>query len=90
MELELFNTWLIEHRGMKEKSAKDVISRLNRVLKLIDLELDAFNREKVSYDKIVDSLIQSSEFMQFSGSVKSQLKRSIKLYEEYHFSNSKI
>lgn len=77
MEIDLFREWLINDRGLKETSAKDVVSRLRRVDKIIE-----FNRDE-SYESIVESLDVNEEFNKFSTYVKPQVKRAIKLYKEF-------
>lgn len=70
-----FKQWLIHNKGLSDRSSNDVISRLKRVCKIL-------NRSEISSDT-VSALNQSSNFKALSTSVKSQLRRSIKLYEEY-------
>ncbi|WP_273125257.1 hypothetical protein [Bacillus weihaiensis] len=77
MELDLFKQWLESNRGLKERSARDVVSRVRRVDKIIDSDL------KESYETIVESLDNNEEFNKFSTYVKPQIKRAIKLYKEF-------
>ena len=75
MDIEKFVNWLIVDKKLSKRSAKDVYSRLKRILKLSN-ESDI---TKVKYEE----LIQSPVFLQQSMFVKSQLKRAFSLYLEY-------
>lgn len=77
MEFDLFKHWLMYDKGLMKKSAGDIVSRVKRVNKLIDIE------PSVSYESIVISLENNEEFRKLSTFVKPQLKHSIKLYKEY-------
>lgn len=77
MKIEIFRNWLCNDRGLKETSAKDVISRLKRVDKII-----IFNKEE-SYEKIIKNLDENDDFIKFSVFVKPQIKRAVKLYKEF-------
>ena len=70
-----FTDWLMKEKGYTSKSARDVLSRLKRVQKLL-------NTENLP-ENCVDKLNMISEFSQLSFSVKSQLRRSVQLYTEY-------
>lgn len=70
-----FITWLQEVKHMGKKSATDVQSRLNRALGII-------NQKTVSVETL-DKIAKNDEFNSLSVSVKSQLRRSIRLYLEY-------
>ena len=67
--------WLITTKKMSNRSAKDVISRKGRVLRMLGTdEIDANTLEKLL---ICDQFNGSSMF------IKSQLKRTVALYMEY-------
>jgi DNA (cytosine-5)-methyltransferase 1 len=72
-----FIKWLIDDKILKEKSAKDVYSRLNRASKFIDLN---FSKD---IDDLMFMLIKQPNFKELSGDIKSQLRRSIKFYKEF-------
>lgn len=70
-----FLEWLKTEKGMNIRSARDVISRSKRALGLTKQpEID-----EESMQKLVDSI----EYHDFSSCIKSQLKRSITLYQEF-------
>lgn len=67
--------WLLKGKNMSIRSAKDVISRKGRILRM--LETDTID------DTTLDSLRMCDQFMQSSMFIKSQLKRTVALYIEY-------
>lgn len=75
MQAQDFKQWLIDNKKMGVLSAKDVVSRCNRVVKLVNQA----RIENCSFDM----LINSTEFQSCSSCVKSQLKRALTLYNEY-------
>ena len=75
MDFEQFLSWLIDNKKLTDRSSKDVISRLKRILKLSN-KLDI---KDVNYD----TFINSNAFLQQSMYVKSQLKRAFVLYLEF-------
>ena len=70
-----FYDWLVNEKKMTHYAAKDVISRCNRVIKI--LGADSLN------DGALTMLSSKEEFSGYSKFVKSQLKRAVKLYEEF-------
>lgn len=68
MNFEKFLSWLIDNKKLTDRSSKDVVSRLKRILKLSNKH----DIKDVSYD----TFIKSNVFMY----VKSQLKRAFILY----------
>lgn len=75
MKYSEFLTWLLENKNMSIRSARDVISRLKRVLLIIHCdELD---------DTSIHLLNTKSDFLDLSISVKSQLRRAASLYIEF-------
>ena len=67
--------WLISTKKMSIRSAKDVISRKGRILRMLRIEkIDATTLEKLL---VCEQFIESSMF------IKSQLKRTVTLYIEY-------
>ncbi len=71
----MFVDWLKTTKSFTAKSAQDASSRLKRVQKLI-------NSEKIEAD-ILEKLENNTEFKTLSMYVKSQLRRTTKLYLEY-------
>lgn len=74
---EQFKSWLIENKQLNPRSASDVLCRIKRVNLLTPISLDMPNH-KILYD-----LSCHHEFINFTTSVKSQLKRSVNLYYEF-------
>lgn len=71
-----FYKWLQQNQDMNDRSAKDVISRLKRTLSIIgntDIPCDALQLLK-----------EKEVFMSLSVTVKSQLRRAVKLYLEFN------
>lgn len=62
---------------MKDKSARDVISRVRRLNTLIDIN------HSNDVEKSLFLLSQEKKFKEISVSVKSQLRRTVTLYYEY-------
>lgn len=77
MDEQGFDQWLKEKFNYIDKSARDVRSRVKRASKYID------PTKNVSDDELVFTMTQHPEFKILSMTVRSQLKRSIKLYREY-------
>lgn len=83
MEEARFLSWLENEIGLTNKSARDVVSRLKRANTLVD----------VSYyptpDHAIFELSQHPEFQKISASVKSQMRRSIRLFFDFAKNNQK-
>ena len=77
-----FKTWLEKEKQFSNKSAKDVISRLNRIGTIIKLQ------DNISLNTI-DLLNNSNKFNSFGIQIKSQLKRAITLYVEFQNNQDK-
>lgn len=75
MEYEKFLTWLKSEKGLGERSARDVVSRLKRAMAIIGG--DAIT------DESLQVLNSDSSFANLTMSVKSQLRRSVSLYSEF-------
>lgn len=73
--MEEFKVWLCKHKKYKEKSASDVCSRLKRVCMMLGQE----NAEACN----VDILENNDEFKKLTISVRSQLRKSVRLYLEF-------
>ena len=77
--MEEFKVWLCEQKKYTERSARDVCSRLKRVCLLL-------NKKNIE-DCKVDDLEINEEFKTLSMSVRSQLRKSVKLFFEYTNNN---
>ena len=71
----LFMQWLQNEKNYTQRSARDVQSRLKRVLLITN--------EKEPTDETLNLLEASEEFATFKNYIRSQLRRAVKLYEEY-------
>lgn len=69
-----FKKWLIEKHTYTDPSVKDIISRLRRANNILE-----FKNE----DIYLFRLSQCDDFLSASVSVKSQIRRSVKLYFKY-------
>lgn len=76
---ESFAQWLEANTALSSYSRSDVQSRLRRVVSI----LPSADLEAVPLDELNLKLGRSPEFCKLSYSVKSQLRRSIKLYKQY-------
>jgi len=75
-------SWLVQEKSMSPASAKDVISRINRVRSLTPIG-HADSAVDVNY-----RLAKINSFADLSTSVKSQIKRAIALYFEFSEQNT--
>lgn len=75
MNYQEFLAWLETERKMSKRSAKDVVSRLKRVVGL--LGSDTLDSTSVS------KLNEVAAFDECTMFIKSQLRRSVALYLEY-------
>lgn len=74
MNFEEFKKWLEHKNKYTSASIKDIVSRLRRANKILQ-----FQNEDIYLFK----LSQCDEFKQASVSVRSQIRRSVKLYFQY-------
>ena len=70
-----FMNWLSSEKGFSTRASRDVCSRLKRAQQFVNA--------KAPEDIIISELDKIVEFNELSFSVKSQLRRSVKLYAEY-------
>ena len=70
-----FEQWLIGVKQMSDRSARDVISRQNRVKKII-------GSDSIKEDTL-ELLVANEQFQQLTMYIKSQLKRTVALALEY-------
>ncbi|NMM28784.1 MAG: DNA cytosine methyltransferase [Glaciimonas sp.] len=74
---EKFRKWLIATEGLTLRSTNDVVSRMNRASRLVDVESEN------DIEDIVFKLGKQEEFKAFSMSVRSQLRRAVCLYRDF-------
>ncbi len=75
-----FVEWLQKEKNYKEKTSHDVVSRLKRV----KLLLGAVDEPLVALNKIENN----KDFKCLTHSVRSQLRKALRLYDEYQKLNS--
>lgn len=71
--------WLVQNKGFKKRSSQDVTCRIRRLNKLLPIP----NKNDKDYEYYIFHLEKNKKFLLLSVNVKSQLRRSIKLYDEY-------
>ena len=74
--IEPFRQWLVNDKSLKYRSAKDVISRVKRLIKM------GLDEESIK-SKNLENIYECNDFCDLSMTVKSQLKRAANLYFEY-------
>ncbi len=72
-----FRNWLIVNKGLSSKSAKDVISRLKRASLYTDFS------SKANVNQIIFYMDNNLEFKKITLTVKSQMRRAIRLLFEF-------
>lgn len=77
MDDKVFDEWLRKNLGYTDRSARDTRSRVKRASKYIDLT------KNVSKEELIFTMTQHPDFRKLTTSVKSQLKRSVKLYLQF-------
>lgn len=80
IDFESLLKWLVQSKGLKKTSAKDVVSRIKRANKILAMppELNDF---------YIYQLQQQSEFETLSTSIKSQIRRAVGFLLEYPTAN---
>lgn len=71
-----FREWLIKEKKYSEKASRDVQSRIKRAL--------MFASESEISGETLNKVETNAEFQRLSMSVKSQIRRAIKFYQEYN------
>ena len=74
---EDFKTWLFSNTTFSDKVVRDTLSRLSRLSEMIALDI------KTPVDEFIFKLDKIEDFNSLSMSVRSQLKRSYRLYKEF-------
>ncbi len=83
MDFSDFKKFLAEKKSLTTKTVWDVVSRYKRAMNMASLSQGA------SQESILDRLNENLNFRKLSYSVKSQLRRSVRLYKEYQKSTRK-
>lgn len=79
MDMTAFKKWLMKSKKYGKKAAQDVVSRLKRVRKIINIDYSLTEENKV-----LNKLAKTKEFNNLTMSVRSQLRRAVKLLCEYN------
>ena len=74
MHYEEFKQWLMQKNKYTDASIKDILSRLRRANNILTFQND---------DIYLFKLNQCEEFQKISVFVKSQIRRSVRLYFQY-------
>lgn len=72
-----FQSWLRTKTGLSRKSARDVVSRLRRVTRYVEVPA------RFSYDELVYKLSVNPQYKRSSVFVRSQLKRAVRLLADF-------
>ena len=72
-----FSGWLQSTHQYSVRAAKDVVSRLNRCNKIVQIN-------RYSFNEYLTVLEDNENFKKLSKSIRSQLKRALNLYDEYN------
>ncbi|MFC6570505.1 DNA cytosine methyltransferase [Pseudomonas brassicacearum] len=75
---ELFKGWLYSQQGYTNRTISNVLSRINRVEKILQINCVGANAAGV-----IELLKKSDQYKQTSSSVRSQLKKALFLRSEY-------
>ena len=78
----VFKDWLIKKKMLKNRSAQDVESRLKRVKSLLGI--------KTINENSLKKLNNNEVFLSLTTSIRSQLRRSVKLYLEFELEKAGI
>jgi DNA (cytosine-5)-methyltransferase 1 len=73
-----FREWLKNTKSLSKDSADDVVSRIKRAKSIMEIDLP------VDIDTLLFYFIGKPAFKTLTTTVKSQLKRAIKLYKEFN------
>ena len=69
--------WLIADKSLTENSANDVISRIKRAKTIMDIDFP------IDTDTLLFHFTGKPAFKKLTTTVRSQLKRAIRLYKEF-------
>jgi len=72
-----FFNWLIATKSLSDNSASDVVSRIKRAKTIMDIDVP------IDIETLLFHFTGKPAFKILTTSVKSQLKRAIKLYKQF-------
>jgi DNA (cytosine-5)-methyltransferase 1 len=73
-----FKEWLISEKSLTKNSADDVISRIRRAKSIMEIDVP------LDINTLLFHFMGKPAFKILTATVKSQLKRAIKLYKEFN------
>lgn len=76
-EIKKFKVWLSRNTTLESKVINDTASRLKRVSSMVNIN------DQMSTNKVISNFESDEQYMSLSISVRSQLKRALRLYREY-------
>jgi DNA (cytosine-5)-methyltransferase 1 len=74
---EAFFQWIIKTKSLSEDSAGDVISRIKRAKSIMEIDVP------IDIETLLFHFSGKPAFKKLTTTVRSQLKRSIRLYKEF-------
>ena len=72
-----FREWLQNTKSLTKNSAEDVVSRIKRAKNIMEIDIP------IDIETLLFHFIGKTTFKALTPTVKSQLKRAIKLYKEF-------
>jgi DNA (cytosine-5)-methyltransferase 1 len=72
-----FREWLQNKKSLTKNSAEDVVSRIKRAKNIMEIDVP------IDIETLLFHFMGKSTFKTLTITVKSQLKRAIKLYKEF-------
>jgi DNA (cytosine-5)-methyltransferase 1 len=72
-----FREWLQNTKSLTKNSAEDVVSRIKRAKTIMEVDIP------IDIETLLFHFMGKSAFKALTSTVKSQLKRAIKLYKEF-------
>ena len=72
-----FCEWLQKTKSLTKDSAEDVVSRIKRAKNIMELDIP------IDIETLLFHFMRKPKFKALTTTVKSQLKRAIKLYKEF-------
>jgi DNA (cytosine-5)-methyltransferase 1 len=76
-DYKAFYEWLQTTKSLTKNSAKDVVSRIKRAKSIMEIDVP------IDVELLLFHFIGKPAFRDLTSTVKSQLKRAIKLYKEF-------
>jgi DNA (cytosine-5)-methyltransferase 1 len=77
-EYTAFREWLVSVNSLTKDSADDVISRVKRAKSIMEIDVP------LDIDTLLFHFMGKPAFKSLTATVKSQVKRAIKLYKEFN------